>query len=71
MWSDALKGAFWGGLIGAFAGLGVCIWLIDGTLWFPGDTILIGVALGAIGGFFWGEPFLEFLRDHWHLLTWW
>lgn len=61
----------WGVILGAFtgasAGLGVCVYLIPGTLLFPGDTILIGAILFAFLGYKYGDSFFDWIRDNW----WW
>lgn len=64
---DGLKGAFWGVLIGGLSGLGVCIWLIDEPILFPGDTIVIGALICGGLGFVLREAFLEWIKDNW----WW
>lgn len=65
---DAAKGAFWGMLLGASIGLGVCVWLIVDPIFFTGDTVLIGGCVGALGGYFWGENFVEVAKA---LFWWW
>ena len=62
---DAIKGALFGMLLGAGAGLGVCIWLIAEPIFFPGDTLLIGGGSGAVAGVIWGEDFFDFVKDYW------
>ncbi len=66
MWNEGLKGLLFGGLIGGLAGLGVCVWLISGTLLFPGDTILAGALICGVLGFLYGEVFLDWLRNNWY-----
>ena len=68
MWGEGAKGLWVGALLGGLLGLGVCIWLIEGTLLFPGDTMLIGAVVCGLGGFLCGDSFFEWLKDHWH---WW
>lgn len=57
--------------IGAFAGLGVCTWILEGTLLFPGDTIAVGAVTCGVLGFAYGEPFLDWMLDHWSKITRW
>ncbi len=66
MWGEGAKGLWVGMLLGAFAGLGVCMWLIQGTLLFPGDTMLFGAIICGILGFLFGETFFEWLKERWH-----
>jgi hypothetical protein len=63
--SDAVKGAFYGVLIGATGGLGVCMWILEEPLFFTGDTMLIGGVLGAVAGMIWGDDFFDFISDFW------
>lgn len=65
MWGQAAKGLWMGALFGGFSGLGVCMFLIDGTLLFPGDTILFGAILFGVLGFLYGETFFAWLRENW------
>jgi hypothetical protein len=64
---DAVKGGFYGCLLGASVGLGVCVWIFDEPPFFMGDTILIGGILGAIAGYIWGEDFIDLIKNWW----WW
>ena len=64
---NALTGALLGALIGGGLGLGACIWIIEGTLLFPGDTIIAGALICGTLGFFFGEDFIEWLKESW----WW
>lgn len=62
---DATKGLFLGMLLGATGGLGVCMWILEDSIFFTGDTVLIGGVLGTIAGFIWGDDFFDFVREHW------
>lgn len=66
---DAIKGTLAGGFLGALAGLGVCMWLIPGTLLFVGDTIVIGALVGGVAGFVWGDDFFDWLKQNWGWFT--
>jgi ABC-type nitrate/sulfonate/bicarbonate transport system permease component len=66
MWGQGLKGLLVGVPLGGLAGLGVCMWLIDGTLLFPGDTMLFGAILCGVLGFLYGETFFQWLKDNWY-----
>jgi hypothetical protein len=68
LWGEGAKGLWVGALLGGLAGLSVCTWLIEGTLLFPGDTILIGAVTCGIAGFLCGDAFFDWLKDHLH---WW
>jgi hypothetical protein len=63
--ADAIKGVLVGVLFGGLSGLGVCVFLIEGTLFFPGDTIAIGAVSCGLLGYFLGDTFFEWLRDNW------
>ena len=63
---DALKGMIYGALFGGGGGLGYCIWVLEGTLFFPGDTMLVGAAVFGALGFFMGDRLLEVIREYWH-----
>ena len=65
--ADAVAGLIWGGLIGASIGLGVCVWVIPGPLLFPGDTMVVGAVACGAGGYFYGDRFLDWLREN----AWW
>jgi hypothetical protein len=65
-WRNGFKGLFVGAFLGGFAGLGVCMWIIEGTWLFPGDTILIGAVVCGILGFLFGQRFFDWLSDWWH-----
>ena len=67
--TDAIKGLILGGILGALTGLGTCIWIIDGTWLFPGDTIVIGAAVCGSCGFLFGDRFFEFMGDNWRWFT--
>ena len=66
MWAQGAKGLGVGALLGGLMGLGVCMWIIEGTWLFPGDTILIGAILCGLAGFLFGQTFFEWLKVHWH-----
>lgn len=66
MWGQGLKGLLVGAPLGGLAGLGVCMWFIDGTLLFPGDTMLSGAILCGVLGFLYGETFFQWLKDNWY-----
>ena len=68
MWGEGAKGLLVGAVLGALAGLGACMWLIEGTLLFPGDTMLFGAVICGVAGFLWGDAFFDWLKDHLH---WW
>jgi Mg/Co/Ni transporter MgtE len=57
MWREGAKGLLVGSFLGGLAGLGVCMWLIDGTLHFPGDTMLFGALICGVLGFLYGQRF--------------
>ena len=62
---NVISGVLLGGLVGGGLGLGACIFLIQGTLLFAGDTVLFGaVTCGALG-FFIGEDFIAWLKENW------
>ena len=58
-----------GGLIGAAAGLGVCVYLIPFTILFPGDTMVAGALLFGGCGYVYGEPFADWLIENWWHVT--
>ncbi len=64
-WRDGLIGACWGILIGGLGGVGVCTLLLTETLFFTGDTVLIGAAIFGVLGFLYGEPFLDWVKEIW------
>lgn len=66
MWGEGAKGLWVGALAGGLVGLGVCMWLIEGTRLFPGDTILFGAIICGVLGFLMGETFFEWLKERWH-----
>jgi len=65
--ANVTTGVLLGILVGAGIGLGACIFIIEGTLLFPGDTILAGAIVCGTLGFFLGEDFIEWLKENW----WW
>lgn len=62
---NAIKGLIWGAFLGALSGLGVCIWLISGTLLFPGDTMVAGALICGAFGYIYGDSFFEWLKSNW------
>jgi hypothetical protein len=64
-WEHGAKGLLYGGLMGGMMGLGVCMYLIEGTWLFPGDTIAIGALVCGILGFLFGEVFIDWLKANW------
>ena len=66
-WSNIVAGIILGALIGGGLGLGVCLYVFEGTLLFPGDTVLFGAVVCGALGFFLGGGFIEWLKEHW----WW
>jgi hypothetical protein len=62
---DAVVGAILGVLGGGGLGLGACTWLLPGTLLFPGDTMDLGAIVCGALGYYKGDDFLRWLRDHW------
>ncbi len=64
---NIIAGTLLGALCGAGVGLGVCMFIIDEPPLFPGDTILIGAIICGTLGYFWGEGFIEWLKENW----WW
>ncbi len=64
---DAIYGLLLGAVIGALAGLGICVWLLAETLWFPGDTMVAGALICGFCGYRWGDDFFEWIKDNW----WW
>jgi len=62
---DVLKGLLLGAFLGASLGLGVCTFIIDDPLLFPGDTIAIGAAVFGTCGYVWGDDFFEWVKENW------
>jgi hypothetical protein len=54
-----------GALIGGGMGWGACTFVFEETLLFTGDTILAGALLCGTLGFYLGEDFIEWLKEHW------
>lgn len=54
-----VAGAAWG------ATLGICMWLLPGAILFPGDTMALGAVVFAALGYYKGNDFFRWLRDHW------
>lgn len=65
--ANVSTGVLLGMLVGGGIGLGACIFIIEGTLLFPGDTVLAGAIICGTLGFFLGEGFIEWLKENW----WW
>jgi len=65
--ANVVAGVLLGALAGGGLGLGACMFIFDGTLLFPGDTMLLGAVLCGMLGYFVGEPFLDWLHDN----IWW
>lgn len=65
---DAIKGMIVGAFLGAITGLGLGVWLLAETLFFPGDTMLAGAIVCGTCGYLWGDDFFDFVKDYWHLL---
>ncbi len=65
---NAIKGLIIGALLGAVAGLGVCVWLLTETWLFPGDTMVIGSLFCGTCGYLWGEDFFDALLEYWRHL---
>ena len=65
--ANSIRGAILGGLIGGSMGLGVCVWMIPETILFPGDTVLAGAIVCGLGGYRYGESFIDWLNENW----WW
>ena len=66
--ANTVSGFLLGALLGGTLGLGICVWVIPFTLLFPGDTILTGAVVCGIGGYWYGDPFIEWLRESWETL---
>jgi Mg/Co/Ni transporter MgtE len=62
---DAVVGLIAGAIWGATLGLGVCMWLLPTTMLFPGDTMVFGATVFAVLGYFKGDDFFRWIRDHW------
>lgn len=71
LWREGLKGLLLGVVLGATGGLGVCVWLIDGTLLFPGHTMLFGAILFGVLGFLYGESYFEWFKERWYWFLGW
>lgn len=62
---SAISGTFLGALVGGGLGLGVCVFVIEGTWLFTGDTVLFGAIICGILGMIYGEPFVDWLKENW------
>jgi ABC-type proline/glycine betaine transport system permease subunit len=65
--ANLIAGTLIGGLIGGGMGLGACMFIFEGTLLFPGDTVLAGALICGLLGLVFGEGFIEWLKENW----WW
>lgn len=65
--ANVIRGTLLGAFVGVGLGLGACTFIFDGTLFFTGDTVLVGAVTCGILGFFLGEGFIEWLKENW----WW
>lgn len=66
-WANVAAGVLLGALIGGGLGLGACIFIFVETLFFTGDTVLLGAVLCGTLGYFLGERFIDWLVENW----WW
>lgn len=64
--SNVSAGILLGALVGGGLGLGACMFIIDGTLLFTGDTVIFGAITCGTLGYFLGASFIEWLKE-----TWW
>lgn len=64
---NAVAGTLLGALVGGGLGLGTGMFLFDEPPLFTGDTILLGAIVCGALGYFLGEGFIEWLKEHW----WW
>jgi hypothetical protein len=68
---DHLSNVFTGTLLGALAGFGLAwsagSYVFDAPPLVTGSMILVGALAGGVLGFFLGEAFIEWLREH----LWW
>ncbi len=53
--------------IGGGLGLGACMYVFEGTLFFPGDTVLVGAVVCGVLGYVYGESFIEWMEENY----WW
>lgn len=65
--ANGVAGAMLGTLVGGGLGLGVCVFVIEGTWLFSGDTVLFGAVICGTLGMIFGEPFIDWLKENW----WW
>jgi hypothetical protein len=65
--ANVVSGVILGALVGGGLGLGACTFIFERTLWFTGDAMLAGALVCGVLGFFWGEGFIDWLRENW----WW
>lgn len=68
---NAVAGMCLGALVGGGLGFGVCALLLDRTLLFTGDTVLLGILICGVLGYFLGEGFVEWLKENWAHFWWW
>ena len=64
---NLVSGTLLGALAGAGLGLGACVFIFEGTLLFTGDTVLFGAVSCGTLGYFLGDGFIDWLKDH----IWW
>ncbi len=62
---DAVVGLIVGALFGATSGLGLGLYAMPGTLLFTGGTMVFGAIVCAVLGYYKGDDFFRWLRDHW------
>jgi hypothetical protein len=63
---DAVVGAIAGVLFGATSGLAISLLLLpDRFRLFPGDLMVLGAVVCAGLGYWRGNDFFRWLRDHW------
>ena len=64
---NVASGIVMGVIVGGGLGLGACMYVFEGTLLFPGDTVLLGAVVCGTLGLIYGESFIEFMEEHY----WW
>ena len=67
---DAIKAMVFFAIFGGAGGLGLCIWVLEDTLLFPGDTMLVGALVFGTLGFFMGDRLYEVITEYWHWWRW-
>ena len=68
--ANVIAGVFLGALVGGGLGLGACVMLFDEPPLFTGDTVLFGALICGTLGYFYGEGFIEFLKETWWQFWW-